>query len=570
MTMKTPIFIATVVSAFIAHAALAADADLVLHNGKVLTVDKAFSTKSAVAVKDGKIVAVGGDEVLKEYNAPQKIDLKGRVLMPGFIDTHVHIQTVSRRTVILEGAKSIKEIQDRIRAKAKELGPGEWLTGFGWDEALLAEKRNISRADLDAAAPNNPVVLTRAGGHSNASNSAAMKIGKVDRTTADPPGGLIEKDAKGEPSGIVREWNFYTSYIPDPTWEEVKPGYINSLRRLLSLGITSYHSASTSLDDEPVGKGGIAKPGSGLTIKRLQEIQRDTRNSVPRVTAYITYPGPERLAAYPYHSGHGDEWVRVGAIGENAVDGGFTGPTAWLLADYRGLPGFRGKGRYTDEELQAIVDDSAKHGWQMGLHAIGDAAIVQTINAYSKAINTIVGKDKDHRWFTDHFTIMPPEATMKTMAEDKIIAAAQPNFLWNLEGRYNDTLDEGRLVHNNPVKTPLKMGVKVVFGSDNLPIGPMVGLYAATTRKGPTGRPYGLDEEGVTRQEAVRMYTAEGAYLSWEENTKGSIENGKLADMIVLDRDLMTVPDEDIMKTQVDLTILGGKVVYDRAAAKPQ
>jgi len=568
MTKKTPVFVATVVSAFLAHAALAADADLVLHNGKVLTVDKAFSTKTAVAVKDGKIVAVGGDEVAKEYNAPQKIDLKGRVLMPGFIDTHVHVFGMPHRAIPLEDATSIKQIQDRLRAKAKELGPGEWITGYGWDEAKFAEKRNPTRADLDAATPNNPVYLVRAGSHSNVANSAAMKIAKVDRTTADPPGGLIEKDAKGEPSGIVREWNHYGPHVPRDTWEQLKPSYINSMRHLISLGITSYHEATTTINDEPVGKGGIANPGSGLTFRRLQEIARETKNTVPRVTSYVSYPGPERLAAFPYKTGHGDEWVRLGAIGENAVDGGFTGPTAWLLVDYKGLPGFRGKGRFTDEELQAIVDDSARRGWQLGLHAIGDAAIVQTINAYSKSIRTIVGKDKDHRWFTDHFTIMPPEATMKTMAEDKIIAAAQPNFLYNLQGRYESTLDEGRLTHNNPVKTPMKMGIKVVFGSDNLPIGPMVGLYAATTRKGQTGRAIGLQEEGVTRAEAIRAYTADGAYLSFEENVKGSIENGKLADMVVLDRDIMTVPDDDIMKTQVDLTILGGKIVYDRATAK--
>ncbi len=562
--MKAAFYAATFVATLVvSQIAYAADADVIYYNGKVLTADRAFSIKSAIAIKNGKILAVGGDEVTREYTAPQKIDLKGRVLMPGFTDTHVHIFSLSRRQIVLEDASSIKQIQERLRAKAAELGPGEWITGYGWDEAKFAEKRNITAADIDAAVPNNPVNLTRAGSHSNVSNGLALKLAKVGRGTPDPKGGLIEHDAKGEPNGIVREFNYTTPLVPRDTWDELKPGYIRSLRALTRLGITSFHSASSSIDDEPVGAGGVANPGTGLTIKRFQEIHKETNGTTPRVTAYISYPGPERLAAYPHHSGDGDEWVRVGAIGENAVDGGFTGPTAWLLADYKGLPGFRGKGQYTEAELQAMVDDSARHGWQMGLHAIGDAAIEQTIRVYSKAIHSIVGKDKDHRWFTDHFTIMPPEATMKTMADDHIIAAAQPNFLYNLEGRYKATLDDERLAHNNPLASTLKHGIRMTFGSDNLPIGPLVGLYAAVTRKGPSGEVLGA-AEAISREQAIHAYTAETAYLSWEENQKGTLEPGKLADMVVLDRDIMTIPPEDILKIKIDLTIIDGKVVYDR------
>jgi len=265
-------------------------------------------------------------------------------------------------------------------------------------------------------------------------------------------------------------------------------------------------------------------------------------------------------------SGDGDVRVRLGGIGETPVDGGFTGPAAWLMVDYKGMPGFRGKGRYTDAELQAIVDDCARNGWQMALHAIGDAAIVQTANAYDKALNSIQGpgrQGKDRRWFIDHFTIMPPEDTMKMMARDGVMISQQPNFLYNLEGRYEQWLDPERLAHNNSVATPMKHGIFVAFASDNLPIGPMVGLYSAITRKGPSGRAHG-PEEAVSRELAIQLYTANTAYLSWEEDVKGTLEAGKLADMIVLDRDVLTVPEEQILETQVDMTFVGGKLVYSR------
>ena len=561
--------VTTLVATASVHAAQTAD--LILYDGKVLTVDKTFSIKSAIVVKGGKILAVGGDELAKTYSAPRKVDLKGRTLLPGFMDTHLHPQGRSHRDIEPDKAKSIVEIQQQLRAKAKELGAGEWITGYGWDEALLKEKRNLNRKDLDAAAPNNPVALTRAGGHSIVGNSLALKAAGITRTTEDPKTGLIEHSDDGEPNGIIRERNdLYLKLVPEDTYAQMKPSYVASLKRLFSLGITSIASATGSIDDEPVGQGGIADPGPVLTFRRFQEIAAE--NDVPRITSYISYPGAERLKQYPHHTGYGDIKVRLGPIGENPVDGGFTGPTAWTLADYKGQPGFRGKGRYTDAELQDMVDTAASLGWQMGLHCIGDAAIQQTIVAYDKGLAKYPGLDPhkgaDRRWFTDHFTIMPPEATMATMAKDKIMVAAQPNFGWNLEGRYNQTLDDWRVLHNNPVKTPAKkFGLLVTFGSDNLPIDPRVGLYFATTRRGPDGVQHGFAEEAVSREDAIRMYTANPPYLSWEENIKGTLEPGKLADFVVLDRDPLTIPDDQLLTMQFDLTYMGGKLVYRRNGA---
>jgi len=548
--------------------AMAAEADLVLYNGHVITVDPQFSIQSAVVVKDGKIIAVGGADLVKTYHAPTRIDLHGKTLMPGFEDTHLHPMGKSPRDIEATAAHSIAELQQMLRAKARQLGPGQWITGGGWQEVQFKENRNPTREDLDVAAPDNPVVLTRAGGHSSVGNSMALKLAHIDSKTPDPASGLIEHNSNGEPNGIIRERSdLYRKLVPQDKWEDVKQSYVDRLRWLLSLGITSFFDASGTIDDEPVGQGGIADPPPGLTFRRAREIYAEQHNALPRVTMYISYPGPERLRAFGHHTGYGDEFVRIGPIGENAVDGGFTGPTAWLLADYKGQPGFRGKGRFSDAQLQAMVDDAGRLGWQMGLHCIGDAAIVQTIQAYDKGLRASDGQEhtgSDRRWFTDHFTIMPPDATMQVMRRDNIMIAQQPNFEYDLEDRYEQTLDAWRLEHNNPVATPSqKFHLFVTFGSDNLPIGPMVGLYAAVTRKGRSGEVHGA-EEAVARETAIRMYTAAGAYLSWEEKVKGTLEVGKVADMIVLSGDPLTVPAEQLLDTKVDLTFVNGKLVFER------
>lgn len=553
-------------------AARAEPADLVLYNGHVLTVDSRFSTASALAVKGGKILAVGGGEIHRRFHGRTEIDLKGRTLLPGFTDTHVHPFGRSPRSIDMSKLHSIAELKTALAAKAHELGPGQWITGYGWQEAQFAENRNLTKGDLDPVTPSNPVVLTRAGGHSAVGNSAALNLAGIVRSTPDPAKGLIEHGADGEPNGIIRErHDLYVSLVPPDKWADVRQSYVDRLRWFLSLGITSVFDASGTIDDEPVGQGGIADPPPALTFRRAREIYAEQGDALPRLTLYIAFPGEARLKAFGHHTGFGDDRVRLGPIGENAVDGGFTGPTAWLLADYKGQPGFRGKGRYTDEELQSLVDISARYGWQLGLHCIGDAAIVQTVKAYDLGLSHVPGQDHqgpDRRWFTDHFVIMPPDETMSIMEKDSIRIAAQPNFEYDLEDRYEQTLDPWRLEHNNPVATPAdKFHIPVAFGSDNLPIGPMVGLYAAITRKGRSGRVHGA-EEAVSRETALRLYTAAGPYLSWEETTKGTLEVGKLADMIVLPADPLTVPADELLHLQVDMTFVGGKLVYDRTSSK--
>jgi predicted amidohydrolase YtcJ len=575
MKQVAPIGIAATLALAGARAMAAGEpVDMLLVHGKVLTVDASFGIASALAIRDGKIVDVGGDELAAKYAAKRTIDLKGRVAMPGFMDTHIHMSGQPKRAIDIPKAHSIADLQNLLRQKAKELGPGEWITGYGWDEFQLKEQRVPHKEDLDKAAPNNPVVLTRAGAHSAVGNSMALKLAGITRTTEDPSTGLIEHEDNGEPNGVIRErTDLYNKLVPEASWDELRPGYVQSFRNVLKLGITSMMEASGTIDDEPVGQGGAAGATDyplklPLTWKRTQGIFKQYGSELPRVALYINYPGAERLKQFPHHTGFGDDRLRIGPIGESAVDGGFTGPTAWTLADYKGMPGFRGKGRYTDEQLQELTDTSVKLGWQVGLHCIGDAAIQQTVNAYAKSLaNAPKGSQpQDPRWFTDHFTIMPPDATMQKMAASGIRIAQQPNFTYTLEGRYVETMDDWRVEHNNSIATPVKkFGLFEAFGSDNLPIDPRVGLYAAVTRKGRTGKVYG-PEEAVSIQEAIRMYTANPPYLTWEEKQKGTLEAGKLADLIVLDADPLTIPPEKLLTLNVDITVVGGKIVYQRHA----
>jgi len=526
--------------------------DLLLYNGHVITVDDLFSIHTAIAVKNGLIVAVGDDNVRKGYVAPTSIDLHGRTLLPGFIDTHIHIEGAPKRWIDLSQTTSIKQLQDQLREKARQLPSGEWVTGSDWDEARFAEKRNPTKQDLDAAVPNNAVVLTRAGGHSSVGNSKALQLAGVTRDTPDPPLGLIERDANGEPNGIIRERNdLFTKLVPRDAPAAMRPTYVASLKRQLKLGITSMIVAGASLDE-----------GDGFSYPEFQSIYKEYGAELPRAAVQIHYPGPEKLRAWGRKTGDGDDRLRVGSIGEASFDGGFTGPTAWTLEDYKGQPGFRGRGRFTDQEAFDMIETGAKLGWQFGVHAIGNAAIQQAVKIYDRVLAKY--PKQDHRWYLCHFTIMPPSETMATMARDNILIAQQPNFLYNLEGRYAATLGGARLQHNNSIATPLSHGIFMAFGSDNLPIGPFVGLYAATSRKGPSGAVYGSDEK-VNMVDAIRMYTRNGAYLTWEEHKKGTLEVGKFADMIVLDEDPLTVVPEHVMDINVDMTIIGGKILYDRS-----
>ena len=519
--------------------------DIILHNGKVITIDAELSLASAVAISGTDIVAVGGEELFDSYRSANTVDLDGQVLMPGFIDSHTHLRGQPQRYIDLTKTRSIEELKGQVSDKVTELGAGEWITGYGWSEDVMAELRRPLRRDLDEAAPENPVLLTRAGGHSAVANSMALRQAEVTATTAQPKNGVIEKDENGELNGVIRErQDIISRLIPEPTDEDVRDNLIAILKEQLSLGITSFTHATGSIEAYP----------------EWEYIYSLHRGSLPRGSIQVFWEDPDAMAAFGKKTGDGDEHLRVGPI-KIFVDGGFTGPAAFTKEPYKGETDYRGTLSLTLDELTKTISDAHAAGWQFGIHAIGDAAIELTIDELAAALDE--SPRNDHRHYLNHFTVMPSAESMDKMAAYDIAITQQPNFTYTLDGRYSAYLDGDRLEHNNPLRTPMNHGVHVAISSDILPIGPMVGIYAAVTRKGMSGRVFG-EEEKLTVMEALRGYTLYGAWLSFEEDRKGSIEPGKLADMIVLDQDILTIEPDHIMDINVEQTWLGGKLVFER------
>jgi predicted amidohydrolase YtcJ len=538
--------------------------DLLLHNGKIAVVDDAFSIHRAIAVNDGKVVAVGGPDLATRFRAQRTVDLQGRTVLPGFNDTHIHLDGNARRHINLANVTSMSELKRLVADKAAEMGPGEWVTGSAWSEDNLVEKRRPLRADLDEAAPQNPVILTRAGSHSAVANSRALQLAGITRNTPNPEGGVIERDQRGELNGIIRErQGMVENLVPPATEEELRVSLVENIRNVLSLGITSFTLAGIRPDD----------------YEKWESIYREHGSQLPRATVQIRWITPQgrgsddvkwggaaAMKAFGRKTGDGNDRLKLGAV-KISVDGGFTGPAAYTLEPYKGQPNYRGYLNYTEAELYDVIKTGHDLGWQMGLHAIGDGAIKLTVELLERALKE--SPRQDHRHYLNHFTLPPPEETYRTMVANSIAITTQPNFTYTLEGRYVANLDGYRLEHNNPLRTPMKHGIFTALSADVLPIGPMVGLYAAVTRKGMSGRVFAADET-LTMQEAIRGYTRNGAWLTFEENSKGTLEPGKAADLVVLAEDILTIDPERVKDVKVDMAVVGGAVLYERSAQGTQ
>ena len=520
-------------------------ADLILSNGKVVSVDEEFSIHSTIVVSDGKVVELGDASLLNKYEAVTVRDLDGKTLIPGFIDSHTHISGDPQRYINLSEITSIAEMQDLIRAKAEELGAGEWITGYGWSEDELTEGRKPLRGDLDIAAPRNPVTLTRAGGHSAVVSTSALGLAEINNNTPDPEGGVIERDENGVANGIIRErQNIVGRLVPDSTYEELLGSLEINLGNLLAKGITSITDASTAPDEYAMWEELYAKPDVKL----------------PRSAVQFQWFDPEGISEVKERVGDGNEFLRIGPI-KVFADGGFTGPAAFTKEPYLNQGDYRGYLNMPAEELVAHINEIHDAGWQMGVHAIGDAAIELVVDTLADALTR--NPREDHRTYLNHFSMRPSDETMETMAEHGIHITQQPNFTYTLEGRYVANLDGWRLEHNNPLRSPMDHGIHVAISSDILPIGPLVGIYAAVTRKGMSGRVFGADE-AISIEEAIAGYTIKGAYLGFEEDIKGSLEPGKLADMVVLSDDILTIDPEEIMDIEIEQTYVGGELVYQK------
>ncbi|HSG90953.1 MAG TPA: amidohydrolase [Pseudomonadales bacterium] len=521
-------------------------ADLLFHGGTILTMDPQRPVVETLVIRDGRIVALGDATLKAHWQADEVRDLGGRTLMPGFDDAHIHVQSYAPHHIPLMGVESIAELQDRVRAMAERVGPGAWVTGYGWSEDSLAEGRRPLRGDLDAAAPDNPVVLTRAGGHSAVANSVALSLAEIDGNTPQPEGGVIEQDERGVPNGIIRErQELVTSLVPPATEAELEASLLANLRALLPLGITSLVHASERIERYPVWQRIYARHGDEL----------------PRAAVQVHWEGDAAMAAFRERVGNGDERLRPGAI-KIFADGGFTGPAAFTKEPYVDQGDYRGYLNMPPEELEATIRAAHEAGWQVGIHAIGDAAIELVVEQLARTLEEM--PRDDHRHYLNHFSMRPSDATMDLMAEHGIAITQQPNFTYTLEGRYAANLDGWRLQHNNPVRSPMEHGVFVALSSDILPIGPMVGLYGAVTRRGKSGTVYGADE-AITMDEALRAYTHGGAFITFEEDFKGMLAEGLAADLIILPTDPRTLEGEAILAAQVDETFIDGRSLYRRA-----
>jgi predicted amidohydrolase YtcJ len=534
--------------------AQAGPADLIIRDAHIVTVDPRFSTASAAAIRGGRFIAVGSDaDVLKTRGANTRVvDLHGQTVLPGFDDTHVHL-TAGKDLEIqvdLTHIRSIKDIQAAIAARVKQSKPGEWIVGTrGWWEYQLAEGRLPTRADLDAVAPNNPVSIP--GPHYAIVNSLALKLAGVTRATPDPQGGQIYKDTNGEPTGLLMDnaGRFVRKFMPQPTETQTIAGMKRVLALVNSHGLTSAGDPSGSVEDAAMYR--RLRDQGLLTVRLDFAYNIDPAEPLDKVEA--------ELRALPKPGADGDGMFRSDEIGETGLDGAEL--TALLEHDYPGKPGYRGLQKVPNEQFKRFAALVAKYGYRLRPHAVGDAAIDEALDAfeYANSQTPLTGR----RWMIDHAFLLGPQHYERVKRLGLII-----------NSQYMHNYELGALIlkawqrpladRSEPYREWLQNGLMFAGGSDG-PISyyaePLLEIYGEVTRGTQWGGRLGPDQ-GISREDAIRSVTINGAYTTFEEKVKGSIEPGKYADFVILSGDIMKVPAEQIRSLKVLTTVLGGKPVY--------
>ena len=531
---------------------------LLLYNGKVFTADEKFTVAEAVAVDGERIVAVGTSAELKaKYQAVSEIDLRGRLVTPGFNDAHVHFfrGALSLLNVGLNDAKTLAEATAKVAAKAKEVKAGEWIVGRGWDHTVWGNKFP-TRRDLDAVAPNNPVFLVRVDGHVAWVNSEALKLTRIDKATKNLEGGEIERDANGEPTGILKETaqRMVSVLIRQPTKEQETKGLELALKMAREYGITSVQDNSgyetTKLYREFLNK-------NKLTV-RVSEWQ-DFEDSVAELKRQRG-----EFAAFK------DNPLRLKLTAlKGYVDGTLGSKTAAMLAPFSDDAGNSGIPRRSPEELTRMIVERDKEGWQIALHAIGDGANRMALGGFSTAEN--LGGDKNikpnRRHRIEHAQVVSP-SDFKRFAELGIVASMQPTHAISDKRWAESRLGEYRVLGAYAWHLMKSYNVHVPFGTD-FPvesINPYQTIYAAVSRQDTEGIPVGgwQPQEKLTIEEAIRCHTFESAYAEFSENEKGEIVAGKLADLVVHSKDLLTVSHREILTSEPVYTIFNGQIIYER------
>ena len=505
---------------------------------------------------DGKVrSALTGPPPPKTFE--HMIDGQGRTLLPGLIDAHGHVMGLGFAALQLDlvGTNSVADLQQRLRTYAASRPNDPWVSGRGWNQELWVEKRFPTAADLDAVVSNRPVILERVDGHAVVVNSAALKAAGVTSATRDPVGGKIERDASGNPTGLLVDAavELVGKVVPPPTAVQRDEALSKAQEALLSVGVTAAADMGTSVED-------------WATFQRAGEAGRLQF----RIMSYSSDVGPMHAIAAkgPTPWLYGDR-LRMGGI-KLYADGALGSRGAWLKRPYADKPETRGLQFLKDEELRGKADDAAKRGMQVAVHAIGDAANAQVISTY-EALSKNYGADR--RWRIEHFQIADP-ADIHRLAPAGIIASMQPTHQTSDRLMAEARLGPDRLAGAYAWQTVLNSGARIAFGSD-FPVespNPFPGLSAAVSRQDMNGQPPGgwIPSERVSFERALSGFTRDAAYAGFAEQKFGALEPGKWADFIIVDRDISTVDPQSLARTQVLETWVAGKKAWARVPSGVQ
>lgn len=505
---------------------------------------------NVMAVTNGKIVAIGIDtEGILKLKGPntEVIDLDGKFVMPGFNDAHVHLASggFEKLDINLTGTKSVEEMKQRIAARAQSAGPGEWLVGRGWDHTLWSDQRLPTRQDLDSVTGDHPAIFTRVDGHIAVANSAALKSMGINSQSPDPHGGKIDRDEKGEPTGILRETakDSDITRLPKPTADQRRRAIELSLQDAARWGITSAQDNSQWEDF--------------LVYEQLEKEGKLTL----RISEWLPFDASleqlERMRSY--HPA--DDPMLHTAMLKGFMDGSLGSRTAAMLTPYSDDLKNSGLPRYEQDALNDKTAQRAEAGFQIGFHAIGDRAARMALEAF--AAGEEHSKKRDFRFRIEHDQVIAPE-DFKKFKKFGVIASMQPNHLLTDMNWAEGHLGPQRAKHSYAWKEFLDDGIPLAFGTDYPvePITPFRGLYAAVTRKNEAGTKEYFPEQKITIQQAIAAYTTGSAFAQFAEKEKGLLQPGMLADFVVLDRDILQVAPAEILKTRVLRTVVGGKTVY--------
>ena len=528
-------------------------ADLVLLNGNVVTADADDSIAEAVAVKGSRIVAVGRNRRVSETigRGTEVVDLEGRTVLPGLIDSHMHPGSYGvfwvRGVKCGPDVESMEELLERIKEKADATLAGSWILGYTLDDVRLG--RYPSRRELDGVTPENPLYIQRRDGHIGVVNSLALEAAGITRDTPDPPHGKIDRDEDGEPTGVLRESakDLVSGMFPPYTVEEYVKGLKHVFDEFIGLGLTTIHASMTDSTE----------------FRAMQRLRRDGELKL-RVCVHASGREEgmlEALIAAGVQTPFGDDWLKLTEV-EWVFDTSTSGRTAAYYDPYVGEPDNYGILLYDQEDITERVTRAHKAGIRIGLDGIGDRGIDRALDAIEAALKEHPRDDHRHR--IEHCCYVPP-SIQKRLKELGVIDASANGFLHDLGDAYKANRGEGQMRWMWPHRTLIDRGIPAPAHSD-CPVcspNPWLGIYGLVTRKTSSGDTL-YAGEGITPMEAIKAYTVDGAYSAWEEDIKGSIEPGKLADLVVVDRDPLTIPRDDLKEIETIMTIVDGKIVYRR------